>query len=195
MGDNVAVISRRLRDVLVGGGMLFLALLIIAKLETQHAIRSSGPFTVVDGDTLSDEGQRLRLRGMDAPELGQICTRPSGTYDCGQSARAGLIRLIEKGSVECFGPGGEQDRYGRTLVTCRSGEDDLGQQMVLLGLAVADGDYHMAEVEARSGQRGIWAGSFERPQDWRRRQRLEEREPGGWLQAFLSRVLGWEEAE
>lgn len=191
----MALIRRRFRDVLVGGGMLFMALLIIAKLETQQAIRSSGPFTVIDGDTLSDKGKRLRLRGMDAPELGQICTRPSGTYDCGQGARAGLIRLIEKGSVECFGPGGDQDRYGRTLVTCRSGEDDLGQRMVLLGLAVADGDHHMVEAEARGARRGIWAGSFARPQDWRRLQRLDEREPGGWFQAFLSRVLGWEEAE
>lgn len=191
----MAVIGRRLRDVLLGSGMLFLVLLIIAKLETQQAIRSSGPFTVIDGDTLSDNGKRLRLRGMDAPELGQMCARPSGTYDCGMVARAGLIRLSAKGSVECFGPRGEQDRYGRTLVTCRSGEDDLGQQMVSLGLAVAEGDYHMAEVEARLAQRGIWAGSFERPEDWRRRQRLEEREPGGGLQTFLSRVLGWEEAE
>lgn len=191
----MAVISRRLRDVLVGCGVLFLALLIIAKLETQQANRSNGPFTVIDGDTLSEKGMRLRLRGIDAPEIGQMCAGPSGAYDCGMVARNGLIRLSQKGSVECFGPGDEQDRYGRTLVTCRSGEDDLGQQMVSLGLAVADGDYHMAEVEARRAQRGVWAGSFERPEDWRRRQRLEEREPGGWLQTFLSGMLGWEEAE
>ena len=195
MGKNVAVTSRTLRDLLILCCMIFLALLIVAKLEMQHAIRSSGPFMVIDGDTLSDKGKRLRLRGMDAPELGQICTRPGGTYDCGHGARAGLIHLIEKGSVECFGTGGDQDRYGRTLVTCRSGEDDLGQQMVLLGLAVADGDHHMAEVEARRAQRGIWAGSFERPEDWRRLQRLETREPGGWLQTFLAGLLGWREAE
>jgi endonuclease YncB( thermonuclease family) len=195
MGDNVAVISRRFRDVLVGCGMLFLALLIIAKLETQQAIRSSGPFTVIDGDTLSNHGKRLRLRGIDAPELGQICGRPSGAYDCGMVAREGLVRLIQRGSVECFGSGEEQDRYGRALVTCRSDEDDLGQKMVSLGLAVADGDYHMAEVEARRAQRGIWAGTFERPEGWRLRQRLEEREPGGWLQTFLSGMLGWDEAE
>jgi endonuclease YncB( thermonuclease family) len=110
-------------------------------------------------------------------------------------AREGLVRLIQRGSVECFGSGEEQDRYGRALVTCRSDEDDLGQKMVSLGLAVADGDYHMAEVEARRAQRGIWAGTFERPEGWRLRQRLEEREPGGWLQTFLSGMLGWDEAE
>jgi endonuclease YncB( thermonuclease family) len=195
MGGNVAVIGRRLRDVLVGCGMLFLALLIIAKLETQQTIRWSGPFTVIDGDTLSDHGKRLRLRGMDAPELGQICEGSGGPYDCGMVARESLVRLSQNGYVECFGSGGEQDRFGRILVTCRSGDDDLGQQMVSLGIAVADGDYHLAEVEARRAHRGIWAGLFERPEDWRRRQRLEEREPGGWLQTLLSRVLGWEEAE
>jgi endonuclease YncB( thermonuclease family) len=195
MGDNVAVINRRFRDVLVGCGMLFLAVLIIAKLETDRAIRSHGPFTVIDGDTLADGGKRLRLRGIDAPELGQMCVRPDGPYDCGMVARAGLVRLVERGPLECFGPEDERDRYGRSLVVCRRGEDDLGQQMVSLGLAVVDGDYHIAEGEARRARRGIWAGSFERPEDWRRRQRLEEREPEYWFHTFLARMFGWEVAE
>jgi endonuclease YncB( thermonuclease family) len=190
MGENVAVIGRRLRDVLVGGGMLFLALLIIAKLETEQAIRSQGPFIVIDGDTLTEGGQRLRIKGIDAPELGQMCERPSGAYDCGMVARVGLMRLVDSRAIACFGPAGDKDRYGRALVTCRSGDVDLGRQMVSIGLAVADGDYHMPELQARKAGLGIWAGSFERPEDWRRRQMLEAREPVGWLQTFLFGPLG-----
>lgn len=191
----MAVTSRMLRDVLMLCGMIFLALLIVAKLETQQAIRSNGPFTVIDGDTLADRGKRLRLRGIDAPELGQMCTRPDGAYDCGMVARAGLIRLIGNGVTECFGPEGDQDRYGRTLVTCRSSGKDLGREMVVLGLAVSNGEHHIAETEARLARRGIWGGSFQRPDDWRRQQRLEAREPGGWLRTFLFGLIGWGEAE
>ena len=32
------------------------------------------------------------------------------------------------------------------------------------------GGYGVAEAEARAEKRGIWRGSFDRPQDWRRRQ-------------------------
>lgn len=186
----MAVISRRLRDVVVGGGILFLALLIIAKLENVQAIRTRGPFVVVDGDTLAEEGRRLRMKGIDAPELGQMCDRPSGSYDCGMAARAELILLLRGAPTECFGQEGDEDRYGRLLVTCRRGAVDLGHQMVAAGLAVADGDYHMAELQARKSGEGIWAGSFDRPEDWRRLQRLEATEPGGWLQTLTFDAVG-----
>ena len=188
----MAVIARRMRDALLGAAMLFLALLIIAKLEQQQAIRFSGPFTVIDGDTLAHGGQRLRLRGIDAPELGQVCARSSGAYDCGLAARAGLLQFIEDGAVECFGSKDAEDRYGRSLVTCRSRDDDLGRQMVSIGLAVADGDYHMAERQAKDAERGLWAGTFERPDAWRRRKALDAVEPESWLQTSLFEPLaGW----
>ncbi|WP_244474717.1 MULTISPECIES: thermonuclease family protein [unclassified Rhizobium] len=186
----MAVTGRRLRDALVGAGMLFLALLIIAKLENAQAIRTRGPFVVVDGDTLTEEGRRLRINGIDAPELGQMCDRPSGSYDCGMAARAGLVLLLKGAPVECSGQEDDEDRYGRLLVTCLKGAVDLGHEMVAAGLAVANGDYHMAELRARKAGYGIWAGSFERPEDWRRLQRLEAREPGGWSQTLTFDALG-----
>ena len=44
--------------------------------------------------------------------------------------------------------------------------------MVRAGYAVnfMEGRYSGAEAEARSAKRGIWRGSFERPQEWRRRK-------------------------
>jgi endonuclease YncB( thermonuclease family) len=48
----------------------------------------------------------------------------------------------------------------------------IGQVRVRAGYAVnfMGGGHQAAEAEARAEKRGIWRGSFERPQDWRRRQ-------------------------
>ncbi|MDH4438895.1 MAG: thermonuclease family protein [Rhizobium sp.] len=192
VGENVAVRGRRIRDAVVITACLFLALLIIARMENEQAVRSRGPFSVIDGDTLAKAGRRLRLAGIDAPELGQMCERKSAAYDCGLAARARLIVLLKDPTVECFGGASDEDRYGRALVHCRSGTLDIGQKMVRVGLAVADGDYHMAERDAWDAGLGVWAGAFERPEDWRRRQALEAKEPSGWLQTFLSWLTaGW----
>lgn len=188
----MAVIGRRFRDIVVAACMLFLAILIIAKLENTQALRSRGPFVAIDGDTLADGVKRLRLRGIDAPELGQTCKGTSGDYACGQVARARLTRLLERYDIECAGIEGDEDRYRRLLVTCRSGDLDIARQMVTEGLAAAEDDYQMAEREARDARVGIWAGDFERPEDWRRRQKLAEREQNGWLRTLLSGALaGW----
>jgi endonuclease YncB( thermonuclease family) len=67
------------------------------------------------------------------------------------------------------------DRYGGTLARC-AGEQvgDLGDSMVRTGLAVTfmGWRYLVAEREAQTHKRGLWRGSFEKPQDWRRRREL-----------------------
>jgi endonuclease YncB( thermonuclease family) len=49
---------------------------------------------------------------------------------------------------------------------------DIGEAMVRAGFALnfKDGRYLAAEAEARAHRRGMWRGSFERPEDWRRRK-------------------------
>jgi endonuclease YncB( thermonuclease family) len=113
------------------------------------------PFTgkawVVDGDTLQVKQTRIRLFGMDAPEMSQ-----SG----GTRAKSHMIRLA----------GGKQvrvepittDCYGRTVARVRLGEIDLSERMVRDGFAVSDSrwntDYDSAELYARKNGRGLWAG-------------------------------------
>lgn len=188
----MAVTGRRMGDVIVGLSILFLGLLIIARIETGHGVTLHGPFVAVDGDTLADRGLLLRLRGIDAPEIGQTCSGEDGQFDCGALARAALEQFLRADVFTCFGHEGDVDRYGRRLVTCQSRTQDLGREMVAAGLAVSDGAYHIAERQARQDRLGLWAGTFERPQDWRRRRMVETREQAGWFQTFLVEPLvGW----
>lgn len=65
------------------------------------------------------------------------------------------------------------DQYGRAVASCAVNGDDLGEWMVRRGEAVAyreySQDYIKEEEEAARTGRGIWAGSFEVPKEWRRR--------------------------
>jgi len=128
---------------------------------------------VIDGDTLRAAGERIRLSGIDAPELSQTCRDAHGReWQCGRAAKARLVDLVSRGSVACSARG--RDRYGRTLAICSAGDiADLGEALVRDGYAVDyrryTSDYLAAEDEARAARRGIWQGDFERPEDWRRR--------------------------
>jgi endonuclease YncB( thermonuclease family) len=126
------------------------------------------PF-VIDGDTLRLNGKRIRILGIDAPERSQTCRDANGNdWACGKAASQRLFELISGGPVECTAEG--HDRYGRTLATCSAqGVSDLGAMMVREGYAVNYGGYWIAEASARLRRNGLWAGDFERPQDWRRR--------------------------
>lgn len=162
--------------------------LAVAWLETRSAQSFEGRATAVDGDSLIMGGERLRLEGIDAPEMDQTCTRGGAEWNCGRDARAALRRLVRPG-VTC--ETSRVDRYDRWLARCRAGEDDVAQKMVLLGLAV---DYGRFEAEALDAQKrgvGIWAGDFEHPQDWRRSRSLETRsDVGAWetLRRWMSGV-------
>ena len=65
----------------------------------------------------------------------------------------------------------DTDRYGRVVADCFVGRESLNNWMVREGWAVAYRQYSIAyiaaEDQARTGQRGIWQGSFARPADWR----------------------------
>jgi len=124
---------------------------------------------VVDGDTLRFGGQRVRLMGIDAPELGQFCQDGDGAnWACGDVARTEMSNLLSTGDLRCEGAG--HDRYGRLLARCEAAGTDLGHAMVSDGLAVSDGDYFGDEAQARFGRKGIWIGSFTPPAEYRRRQ-------------------------
>ena len=121
----------------------------------------------VDGDSLRIGTDRIRLRGLDAPEYEQECQDAEGEpWRCGLAARDRLAELIGGTEVTCEADG--RDQYGRALATCDTAGTDLGAALVAEGLAVAEGRYLREQSVARNSQTGIWQGEFMDPAEWRR---------------------------
>lgn len=177
--------ARRVLDVALALAILGLIALVAARLDRVATRQLSGTATVNDGDTLTLNDERIRLRGIDAPELTQRCRLDGANYACGREAQRALSTLVAGRTVACSG--WERDRYGRLLARCSTGEQDLGQALVDAGWAVAYGDYHLAEAGARMAGRGLWAGTFDRPRDWR----ASHGAAAGREHAWLGRALNW----
>lgn len=140
--------------------------LLTARAPWKEQEMLEGSARVVDGDTILLAATRIRLAGIDAPELAQTCENSVGEYACGREARTALNQLVAGRRVTCTSSG--SDRYGRMLALCRVGDTDLNRTMVEQGWAVAYGDYERTEADARRARRGLWAGAFDQPQEWRR---------------------------
>lgn len=145
----------------------------IAALAVPDALSQTtiaGDARVIDGDTLAIGGTRIRLAGIDAPELGQLC----GPVHCGLAAKRHLSEIIGADTVTCVASG--LDRYGRTLARCSTSRvRDLGEMMTATGYAMAYRRYSTAYVDAEDAAKaehlGLWRWSFGNPEDWRRGKR------------------------
>jgi len=183
-----------------GSDLVLAALFILtvagaaALLQTLSSRELDGDARVVDGDTLIIASERVRLRGIDAPEIDQPCTDGEGTaHPCGRLAARHLAALIDGGEVACIGH--DTDRFGRFLGVCLAGSDgpSLNAAMVGDGWAVAYGDHGPLERAARAARRGLWAWEFDRPADWRRQKAaLEEGAvPRAGPGAAIRRIRAW----
>lgn len=156
--------------------LLVLGLVLLLNRYCGMDTEEIGPgakLTAIDGDTLrSSSGEEYRIFAIDAPELHQTCTDAAGKeWDCGRAAKTALAKLIKSGDVSCV----EQatDKYGRNIAQCRAKDvPDIGETMVREGYAIDLGRqtgyaYAGAESEARAAGKGIWAGTFQRPGEWR----------------------------
>jgi endonuclease YncB( thermonuclease family) len=147
--------------VLVG----WLPLMGYAEAYFAHVTRVS------DGDTLwvKPEGgatlRKLRLQGLDAPELCQ-----SG----GVAARDALAALVTNTRVRVSVK--YQDDYGRGLARISVNGEDVGSRLVALGHAWSSrwhhslGPYAKQEAQARNQRLGLFAQTqAELPSDFRKR--------------------------
>ena len=166
--------------------VLYVALSATLPVQRILAVTLSGPAEVVDGDTLAIRGEktRIRLYGIDAPEGQQTCEDAAGQrYLCGSKASEALAALIGRnGRVSCEEE--DRDRYGRVVAVCTVAGRSLNAEMVRQGWAVeytqySDGRFSGEEAEARRARRGLWAGTFVRPSEWRRGERLGSEAPTG----------------
>jgi endonuclease YncB( thermonuclease family) len=166
-----------------GGGAIIAALFLAACYSaievattgssTRPASQIVGIARVLDGDTIDLNGERIRLRGIDAAEDGQRCGLPGGgTWDCAGAATARLQALTAGRTTTCDPI--ERDRYGRIVAVCRVADTDVQEVLMREGLAWAyrqySRSYVTAEEAARADGIGIWQGPAEPPWEWRRRQ-------------------------
>lgn len=163
--------TRALRGVpLLGLGLLLLIGTQVELGAAPDAVWEGRP-EIIDGDTIRIDGERLRFMGMDAPEAGQSCEGPAGSWPCGEAATARLAELIGENLVRCELH--DRDRYGRHLGRCYIAGEELGRRLLREGLAVRYGRHPLdiaAELEAMVSGRGIWRSEF-----------AEERTSGGRL--------------
>lgn len=139
----------------------------------RHVVQ--GAARVIDGDTLDVGGRRVRLHGIDAPEAGQTCRDKDGEpWRCGEAATRRLEAMVQGGHLACRGR--EEDRYGRLIAVCRTGDLELNRAMVREGLAWSftrySRDYEADQAQARAGGRGVFAASNTPPWEHRADQRM-----------------------
>lgn len=142
-----------------------LSIIVVATvaLSDIHLTLSGYVEHVTDGDTLRMNGQRIRLWGIDAPEM---------TQPLGPEAKRKLTAFVLDQRIICHDKG--QDRYRRTVAQCFLNGTDLGAYMVSQGYALdytkySGGFYRKQEDEAKVERLGMHRGSYVAPEQWRHR--------------------------
>jgi micrococcal nuclease len=156
----------RLRTLL----LLVLLLAALLALARWREGRATLVAHVLDGDTLVlATGERVRLIGVDAPEIAGL--RRLAPQPFGPEAAAFARRLAEGRRIRLEFDLERRDKYGRTLAYVFVGDLDLNAEMIREGYAVAYrqfphrryDEFLALEAEARRARRGLWAPSGPRP--------------------------------
>ena len=147
--------------------------------QTLQASEIIGLPKVVDGDTIYIKSYKIRLEGIDAPEMKQKCKKPylqimfftfQKDYNCGQVSKKKLFQKIGNKPVKCILLG--KDRYKRYLAKCFKGTVNLNRWMVRNGYAIAYRKYSKIYVPdenfAKDEKLGLWGGTFIKPEKWRK---------------------------
>ena len=98
---------------------------------------------VVDGDTFWLDGEKVRIEGIDAPEVKGKCRHE---FDLAAKATKRLSSLLSHQTIEIDRNG--QDRFGRTLVQVSTGRGEIGSVLIREGLA-----------REYAGERSSWCGA------------------------------------
>ena len=158
--------------------MKHLTFIFLFLLSSAVTADISGTALVVDGDTIAISGMKVRLNGIGTPERKQTCRKAGVTWKCGYEATETLREWTYTKEVRCIGD--ENDRYGRLIADCFVDGYNVNARLVYEGLALAYRKYSKRYVpeedKARAAKRGMWAGEFVAPWDWRRGKRLDQEE-------------------
>ena len=151
---------------------IIIAIALAAASASAHADTLTGRASVIDGDTLEMQGERIRILDIDAPESRQPCIEPDGTeWRCGQQAAMALSDWIAQQTVTCETT--KKDKYKRWLARCAVAGQDVAKWLAENGMAVPYRDckceiVRVAADQAKASRLGIWSGSFLMPWEWRK---------------------------
>ena len=82
------------------------AILLILTLSSPAHADITGKPRIVDGDTIHIGKTKIRLHGIDAPEMKQTCRTSKGKEQmCGVLAKQALEKLVRGQDVTCKGDG------------------------------------------------------------------------------------------
>lgn len=153
--------------------------LILISNTTLNAKEIIGLPRIVDGDTIHIGEYKIRLEGIDAPEMKQTCKLQylklsflsfNKTYYCGVKSKEKLSKKINNKKINC--KISSRDRYKRYIATCYKNKTNLNKWMVRNGHAVAylrySKKYYRDENYAKKKGLGLWRGAFLRPEKWRK---------------------------
>jgi endonuclease YncB( thermonuclease family) len=127
-----------------------------------------------EGDRIQIGNSRIRLYGIDAPSVDQLCLNQKGDrWTCGVAARDELSKHAGGRSWTCHL--GQADRHGHSLARCEVDGEDIQKWLVRSGWALSytrrSHDYDADEAAAREAKAGMWQGAFIAPWDWRVRNK------------------------
>ena len=137
---------------------------------------------IVDGDTIYINNFKIRLEGIDAPEMKQKCKKEKlkissiigytfyEDYYCGKQSKENLESKVKGSNIKCISF--TKDRYKRYLAKCFKGKINLNRWMVRNGYAVAYRRYSKEFIPdedfAKKNKLGLWQGKFLNPEKWRK---------------------------
>ena len=156
--------------------MKFLFAIVVLLLPAMaEAADITGIAKVREGDHVQIGNTRIRLGGIDAPSVDQLCLNNTGErWTCGVAARDELIKHADNKAWTCHARQ-VVDRRGRTVARCEVDGEDIQKWMVRNGWALSyvrvSHDYDEDEKAAREAKAGMWQGAFIAPWDWRVRNK------------------------
>ncbi|HEC16160.1 MAG TPA: thermonuclease family protein [Sedimenticola sp.] len=151
--------------------LIFICMAVALLLPPAAFADVEGEPKVIDARTIEINGQQIRLWGIDAPDIDQLCftKKKHIPFRCGVVAIEKLQKLLSNQVITCKGD--KKDEEGRLIAVCYSGRVEVNENVVLSGWGVADpkqtDKYNRAQGAAQNMRDGMWRSSFVMPWEWR----------------------------
>ena len=140
---------------------------ILITISEQGQVK--GTAKAIKGDVIEIDRQRIKLYGIEAPELEQLCYIKSKPWHCGLAAKQRLAKKIADKSLTCLKR--EQKKDNMPLAECFVEKENLNAWLVGQGWAIADRqdsrNFISHEIIAQRNLKGIYQSEFLKPSLWR----------------------------